>query len=59
MLTLPDQQQTLLLLEEQQDSYINERNTAIEAIESTIHELGTIFSQLATMVAEQREVVQR
>ncbi|KAK9454809.1 t-SNARE [Dipodascopsis uninucleata] len=58
-LTLPDQQQSLLLLEEQQDSYINERNTAIEAIESTIHELGGIFSQLATMVAEQREVVQR
>ncbi|KAK9474285.1 t-SNARE [Dipodascopsis tothii] len=59
VLALPDQQQSMLLLEEQQDSYINERNTAIEAIESTIHELGTIFTQLATMVAEQREVVQR
>ncbi|KAK9483309.1 t-SNARE [Lipomyces starkeyi] len=58
-LTLPDQQQSLMLLEEQQDTYISERNTAIEAIESTIHELGGIFSQLATMVAEQREVVQR
>ncbi|KAK9480445.1 t-SNARE [Lipomyces japonicus] len=58
-LTLPDQQQSLMLLEEQQDTYINERNTAIEAIESTIHELGGIFAQLATMVAEQREVVQR
>ncbi|KAK7206448.1 t-SNARE [Myxozyma melibiosi] len=58
-LTVPDQQQSLMLLEEQQDTYISERNTAIEAIESTIHELGGIFSQLATMVAEQREVVQR
>ncbi|KAK9236383.1 t-SNARE [Lipomyces kononenkoae] len=58
-LTLPDQQQSLMLLEEQQDMYISERNTAIEAIESTIHELGGIFAQLATMVAEQREVVQR
>ncbi|KAK9450532.1 t-SNARE [Limtongia smithiae] len=58
-LTIPDQQQSLMLLEEQQDTYINERNTAIEAIESTIHELGGIFAQLATMVAEQREVVQR
>ncbi|KAK9378437.1 t-SNARE [Kockiozyma suomiensis] len=58
-LTLPDQQQSLMMLEEQQDTYISERNTAIEAIESTINELGGIFSQLATMVAEQREVVQR
>jgi len=44
---------------EQQDSYIQTRSTAIESIESTIAELGQIFSQLATMVAEQRETVQR
>nr|ODO04322.1 syntaxin 5 [Cryptococcus depauperatus CBS 7855] len=46
-------------LVEQQDSYIQSRSTAIESIESTIAELGQIFSQLASMVAEQRETVQR
>ena len=42
-----------------QDSYIQSRSTAIESIESTIAELGQIFTQLAQMVAEQRETVQR
>jgi len=42
-----------------QDNYIQSRSTAIESIESTIAELGSIFSQLANMVAEQRETVQR
>jgi hypothetical protein len=42
-----------------QDSYIQSRSTAIESIESTIAELGQIFNQLAHMVAEQRETVQR
>jgi syntaxin 5 len=42
-----------------QDSYIQSRSTAIESIESTIAELGSIFTQLANMVAEQRETVQR
>ncbi|KIJ65025.1 hypothetical protein HYDPIDRAFT_89057 [Hydnomerulius pinastri MD-312] len=46
-------------LVEQQDSYIQSRSTAIESIESTIAELGQIFTQLAHMVAEQRETVQR
>ncbi|KAF8202991.1 t-SNARE [Pholiota molesta] len=44
---------------EQQDSYIQQRSTAIESIETTIAELGQIFTQLANMVAEQRETVQR
>jgi syntaxin 5 len=44
---------------EQQDSYIQSRSTAIESIEATIAELGQIFTQLANMVAEQRETVQR
>ncbi|KAF9973900.1 cis-Golgi t-SNARE syntaxin [Actinomortierella ambigua] len=35
------------------------RNAAIEAVESTLQELGGIFQQLAQMVAEQRETVQR
>ncbi|KAJ3477143.1 hypothetical protein NLI96_g10671 [Meripilus lineatus] len=46
-------------LVEQQDSYIQSRSTAIESIESTIAELGQIFTQLAQMVAEQRETIQR
>jgi syntaxin 5 len=43
----------------QQDGYIQQRSNAIESIESTIAELGQIFTQLAHMVAEQRETVQR
>lgn len=57
-LALPEQQ-SLALLEEQQDTYMSQRGTAVETIESTIQELGGIFSQLATMVAEQRESIQR
>ncbi|KAG7452403.1 t-SNARE [Guyanagaster necrorhizus] len=46
-------------LVEQQDSYIQSRSTAIESIESTIAELGQLFTQLANVVAEHRETVQR
>ncbi|KAI8067765.1 t-SNARE [Gongronella butleri] len=53
---LQEQQQ---LAVREQDQYIENRSTAIESIESTIAELGSIFQQLATMVAEQRETVQR
>ena len=42
-----------------QDQYLGQRATAIESIESTISELGQIFTQLATMVAQQGETVQR
>lgn len=41
------------------DAYLQQRSTAIESIESTITELGSIFSQLAQMVAQQGEQVQR
>lgn len=58
-LALPEQQQSMALLEDQQDMYMSQRGTAVEAIESTIQELGGIFAQLATMVAEQRETIQR
>ncbi|KAI9020005.1 t-SNARE [Phycomyces nitens] len=57
MLTPQQQQEQMMVLE--QDRYIDHRSTAIESIESTIAELGGIFQQLATMVAEQRETVQR
>jgi syntaxin 5 len=57
----PPSQQQLMMLEEQQpqNSYIAARSEAIEAIERTISELGGIFSQLATMVTEQSEMIQR
>ncbi|KAJ1982754.1 Integral membrane protein SED5 [Dimargaris xerosporica] len=48
-----------MLLVDQQDQYIDSRATAIQSIESTIAELGGIFQQLAHMVSEQRDMVQR
>ncbi|KAL2008966.1 hypothetical protein VTN00DRAFT_7160 [Thermoascus crustaceus] len=53
--------QQLLMMEEAQPSntYIQARGEAIEAIERTISELGGIFGQLATMVSEQSEMIQR
>ncbi|KAL2150057.1 hypothetical protein VTH82DRAFT_7733 [Thermothelomyces myriococcoides] len=54
-----DQQLQLQMMEEGQNSYIQQRGQAIEAIEATINELGSIFGQLATMVSEQSEMIQR
>lgn len=42
-----------------QDSYLSSRADAMHTIESTIVELGGIFTQLAHMVKEQEEMVQR
>uniref|UniRef100_A0A8C9TWN2 Syntaxin-5 n=1 Tax=Scleropages formosus TaxID=113540 RepID=A0A8C9TWN2_SCLFO len=42
-----------------QDSYIQSRADTMQNIESTIVELGSIFQQLAHMVKEQEEMVQR
>ncbi|KAF8932295.1 cis-Golgi t-SNARE syntaxin [Dissophora ornata] len=44
---------------ETRTEYVQQRSTAIEAVESTLQELGGIFQQLAQMVAEQRDTVQR
>ncbi|KAG9247165.1 syntaxin 5 [Calycina marina] len=53
--------QQLLMMEEAQpqNGYISQRGEAIEAIERTIAELGGIFGQLASMVSEQGDMVQR
>ena len=62
LLTLnPVGDQQLLLMEEAQPqhAYIQQRGEAIEAIERTISELGSIFGQLAGMVSEQSEMIQR
>lgn len=54
-------QSQLQLMEEgsTSNSYIQQRGEAIEAIERTINELGGIFGQLAQMVSEQAEQIQR
>lgn len=51
--------QQLLMMEEAQpqNTYIEQRGEAINAIEQTISELGSIFGQLATMVSEQTEMM--
>ncbi|KAI4127857.1 MAG: hypothetical protein LQ347_004427 [Umbilicaria vellea] len=57
----PQTDQQLLMMEEAQptNTYIHQRGEAIEAIERTISELGGIFGQLASMVSEQSEMIQR
>lgn len=47
--------QQLLMMEEAQptNTYINMRGEAIDVIEKTISELGSVFGQLAAMVSEQ------
>ncbi|KAF2863655.1 putative ER-golgi SNARE complex subunit [Piedraia hortae CBS 480.64] len=53
------QNEQLSLMEEGSSSYVQQRGEAIEAIERTINELGGIFGQLAQMVSEQAEQIQR
>lgn len=57
----PQSDSQLLMMEEAQpqNTYIQQRGEAIETIERTIAELGGIFGQLAQMVSEQGEMVQR
>lgn len=59
LLLIPDQTQQMLLLEEQSNEYLQQRNSAVETIEATINEVGNMFQQLATMVSEQGETIQR
>lgn len=58
--TLPllqqQQQQQLVPL---QDNYMQSRAEALQNVESTIHELSSIFTQLATMVSQQGELAIR
>nr|VDD51491.1 unnamed protein product [Brassica oleracea] len=42
-----------------QDTYMQSRAEALHNVESTIHELGNIFTQLATMVSQQGEIAIR
>jgi len=52
------QQQQVQLIDDQ-DQYVRSRAQDMETVESTVVELGQIFSQLAHMVQEQGEMVQR
>lgn len=58
-LSIPDQTKQLLMMEDQSQQYLQQRNRAVETIESTINEVGNLFQQLATMVSEQGETIQR
>lgn len=58
-LSIPDQTQQLLMMEDQSQEYLQQRSSAVETIESTINEVGNLFQQLATMVSEQGEQIQR
>ncbi|CAI9100277.1 OLC1v1037241C2 [Oldenlandia corymbosa var. corymbosa] len=51
-----NQQQQLVPL---QDNYMQSRAEALHNVESTIHELSNIFTQLATMVSQQGELAIR
>ncbi|XP_065093151.1 syntaxin-5 [Ochlerotatus camptorhynchus] len=53
------QQQQQMVLYDESDSYVQERAETMQNIESTIVELGGIFQQLAHMVKEQEEMVER
>eukprot|EP00041_Stephanoeca_diplocostata_P018703 m.394810 g.394810 ORF g.394810 m.394810 type:complete len:310 (+) comp21093_c0_seq1:189-1118(+) len=55
---MPDSNNQLALLQSR-DNYVQERADAMQTIESTIQEIGGIFSQLATMVHEQGEQIER
>ncbi|CAH2052759.1 unnamed protein product [Thlaspi arvense] len=50
------QQQQMVPL---QDTYMQSRAEALHNVESTIHELSNIFTQLATMVSQQGEIAIR
>lgn len=52
------QQQTMVMYDES-DNYVQQRAETMQNIESTIVELGGIFQQLAHMVKEQEEMVER
>lgn len=56
---LQQQQQQQMVLYDESDSYVQERAETMQNIESTIVELGGIFQQLAHMVKEQEEMVER
>lgn len=53
------QQQQQMVMYDESDNYVQQRAETMQNIESTIVELGGIFQQLAHMVKEQEEMVER
>lgn len=53
------QQQQQMIMYDESDNYVQQRAETMQNIESTIVELGGIFQQLAHMVKEQEEMVER
>ena len=53
------QQSQQLVGADRTSQYLQSRHEAVQQVEATIHELGGIFQQLATVVAEQGEVAIR
>ncbi|KAH8351449.1 hypothetical protein KR059_002618 [Drosophila kikkawai] len=51
--------QTQMAIYDESDNYVQQRAETMQNIESTIVELGGIFQQLAHMVKEQEEIVER
>lgn len=49
----------MAMMQHQQEDYTSSRANAVENIERTIVELGGIFQQLATLVAEQGDMIER
>lgn len=58
---MPNQslQQLAMMATTSDTAYLESRSAALQGIEATINELGGIYQQLATMIAEQGEQVQR
>ncbi|XP_058785824.1 syntaxin-32-like [Vicia villosa] len=56
---LQQQQQQQQQVVPLQDTYMQSRAEALQNVESTIHELGSIFNQLATLVSQQGEIAIR
>ncbi|KAL3535783.1 hypothetical protein ACH5RR_004244 [Cinchona calisaya] len=56
---LLQQQQSQQQLAPLEENFMQSRATALQNVESTIHELGNIFTQLATMVSQQGELAIR
>ena len=56
---IPKQGMQMGLMQDESDNYLQSRAETMQNIESTIVELGGIFQQLAHMVKEQEEMVER
>lgn len=56
---IPQNQTQLMIYSDESDNYVQQRAETMQNIESTIVELGGIFQQLAHMVKEQEEIVER